>query len=153
MERKPLQTTFVHQRIRRAVSCELCRSKKLRCDRGKPCANCRQRRKTCVYGGQADTRRARNTPHSSTQQNATALLNLNDTKHMETKPMICEDESTNLPELFTRIEILEEAVLRHAGKSISVAHLPTGSPNNSTSTTLGVCMAMTFRRIELTGYR
>ncbi|KAJ5988397.1 hypothetical protein N7481_003607 [Penicillium waksmanii] len=54
---------------------------------------------------------------------------------MEIKPIIFRDESTDLPELFTRIEILEEAVLRHTGKSIPGAHRPAASPNTLTSKT------------------
>ena len=32
------------------VSCELCRKKKLRCDRSTPCSNCESRKTTCSYG-------------------------------------------------------------------------------------------------------
>lgn len=72
---------------------------------------------------------------------------------METKPIICRDESTNLPGLFTRIEILEEAVLRHTGKSNPAVHRPTASPNTLTSTTPAVCIAMFSRCIKLIGCR
>ena len=33
------------------VSCDLCRKKKLKCDREMPCANCRNRGVTCEYQG------------------------------------------------------------------------------------------------------
>ncbi|PWY93415.1 hypothetical protein BO94DRAFT_486478 [Aspergillus sclerotioniger CBS 115572] len=42
------------QRRRPAVSCSLCRSRKIRCDRQLPCSNCvRTRNESCVYASQA----------------------------------------------------------------------------------------------------
>ncbi|KAJ5958930.1 uncharacterized protein N7479_006080 [Penicillium vulpinum] len=46
---------------------------------------------------------------------------------MEKKPITRHDISANIPELFSRIEVLEEAVLRHTGKSSLVARCGTTS--------------------------
>lgn len=35
------------------MSCQLCRSKKLRCDRSEPCSNCALRKVECVYSGKS----------------------------------------------------------------------------------------------------
>jgi hypothetical protein len=87
--------------------------------------------KTCVYSSQADTKRVRNTPHTSTQQSVAALPS--GAYGIEAKAIVCHDSSANVPELVARIKILEESVLHHSKKSTSAAHRMTTSLNTLTS--------------------
>ena len=43
------RTNDTHRRQRDPLSCHSCRSKKLKCDRQRPCSNCTTRRLTCEY--------------------------------------------------------------------------------------------------------
>src|SRR6478735_9253945 len=45
----PVGMTTVERWSRSTLSCQLCRSKKLRCDRSQPCSNCSSRNVSCEY--------------------------------------------------------------------------------------------------------
>ncbi|KAL4990745.1 hypothetical protein BDW68DRAFT_153800 [Aspergillus falconensis] len=63
---------MVHRWSRTPLSCRLCRSKKLRCDRAQPCSNCVQRKVDCVYAGRGESLSAGRRSITPTATTATA---------------------------------------------------------------------------------
>ncbi|KAL4905495.1 hypothetical protein BDW74DRAFT_185040 [Aspergillus multicolor] len=75
MKRKQTEipADMVHRWGRAPLSCHLCRTKKLRCDRGDPCSNCAQRKIDCIYSGQGSSASGRSRTPTA---NATKAQNL-----------------------------------------------------------------------------
>ncbi|KAK8187514.1 uncharacterized protein BKA78DRAFT_191448 [Phyllosticta capitalensis] len=89
-----------------SVSCQLCRTKKLRCDRTQPCSNCAQRSAQCVYAGQG--------PVSTTPTTA-----------VHGPPALPQIE-----DILQRLQNLEQAVFKKTASAQTDSHGPPTLPSS-----------------------
>lgn len=113
-----VQTT---RRRRPAVSCTICRRRKLKCDKLHPCGQCIKSRTPdhCVFTSKPPQSAAGSMPASSPSEHRNAPsdghspamngIHVFDSKHRVTKPTV---QSSELHELRDRVHILEQALAR-----------------------------------------
>ncbi|KAL4998930.1 hypothetical protein BDV10DRAFT_184826 [Aspergillus recurvatus] len=121
---------MVHRWSRTPLSCRLCRSKKLRCDRAQPCSNCVQRKVDCVYAGRGESPsagRRSNTPMATT---ATAAS--------KREQSVSEPGSASNHDsiLLDRIQRLEEIILQQANQMPRPSSMERSSSSGPQATAL-----------------
>ncbi|KAF7561920.1 hypothetical protein G7046_g2223 [Stylonectria norvegica] len=102
------------------ISCQLCRAKKLRCDRAQPCSNCTVREKACVYAGRNDGSPEMRESSSPPPANLEEPL---DSGHKAELPKSFSFDGAQ--EMLARIRKLEAAVFNQDAHAS-----PTTSPSN-----------------------
>ncbi|KAL4972931.1 hypothetical protein BDW66DRAFT_154277 [Aspergillus desertorum] len=102
---------MVHRWSRAPLSCRLCRSKKLRCDRAQPCSNCAQRKVDCVYAGRGESPSAGRRSNTPTATTAAAS---------KREQLVSEPGSASNHDniLLDRIQRLEEIILQQANQML-----------------------------------
>ncbi|KAL4758932.1 Zn(II)2Cys6 transcription factor [Aspergillus foveolatus] len=122
---------MVHRWSRTPLSCRLCRSKKLRCDRAQPCSNCVQRKVECVYAGRGEsssTDRRSNTPTT-----ATAAAAASKREQSVPEPGSASNHDSIL---LDRIQRLEEMILQQASQMPRPSSVERGSSSGPQGATL-----------------
>ncbi|KAK8162237.1 putative Zn(II)2Cys6 transcription factor [Phyllosticta citrichinensis] len=122
-----------------SVSCQLCRTKKLRCDRSQPCSNCSTRGAQCVYAGQGPA------PSSSSTIPSSAMLPVEEIlqrlQKLEQAVFKKGDPQTNAPGLLSSPEknasgllSLSMALVRHGTISVTQEETPNAEPTGNDDT-------------------
>ncbi|KAA8652419.1 hypothetical protein EYZ11_012395 [Aspergillus tanneri] len=142
-DKRSVPIIFVQRSARRPLSCGLCRTKKLRCDRGHPCANCRLRKSPCVYAGQAK-QREQGKPHSTTELSSVTPDVAINKDEVQQRVFNGRKKPRDMSEVFTRLKALEDAVFctsSNTAPQLSSTPSPivpsTGSETSRTTTGFG----------------
>ncbi|KAL4767259.1 hypothetical protein BDW60DRAFT_200397 [Aspergillus nidulans var. acristatus] len=107
--------------FRQPVSCQFCRTRKLKCDRGRPCFNCASRKHECAY--------------ESASQREPAYPSLHPSGSQPRGSHVCTQHCS---ELMKRIQRLERAVFPAGEPGASHYTSPAGSidPVKTSNSTL-----------------
>lgn len=110
-----IPVTMVRRWARPPSSCQLCRAKKLRCDRAQTCSNCALRKTKCVYSQQSsynklpeDTQSSTSTPMREPQQEQS--LYACPSRPLTQDRMLTTSLLSDAAEMTDRIRKLEKAV-------------------------------------------
>ncbi|KAK7514331.1 putative Zn(II)2Cys6 transcription factor [Phyllosticta citriasiana] len=116
-----------------SVSCQLCRTKKLRCDRSQPCSNCSQRGAQCVYAGQGPVSSSSSTMPGSAKLPVEEILQR--LQNLEKAVFNKSDPQTNAPGLLSSPDknasgflSSSMALVRHGATFASQAETPNPEP-------------------------
>ncbi|KAH8809213.1 hypothetical protein F5884DRAFT_794829 [Xylogone sp. PMI_703] len=109
---------------RPTVSCQLCRSKKLRCDRTQPCSNCTSRNVICLYTTYQDhnSEKLKYNGFPIIESTMPFLNSPPDTA--KSSPPAGFNQSWESPNVLQRLERLERAVFSHNGSSVDNRSAP-----------------------------
>lgn len=127
-------------------SCALCRSRKIRCDRGNPCNNClKSRNGTCVYVNQPSQLQQQQlspvkvhqwpTPASSIGRESTVPSQSTlETSSTSASPLAIQPIARNMESMECRIRRLEEELSKTPQRSAQ-SHVPTSDADIETTRT------------------
>lgn len=113
-----------HRSSRQPQSCQLCRGKKLRCDRERPCSNCKQRDVSCIYSSfhqkpavaleaaAAATISHGVSPVTGVQDHQQTQMDLDDVESSpsEHRLVAIPSQADKLDDVVSRVQRLEQAV-------------------------------------------